>query len=83
MSSARDPPFVAKKGEACPHKDTNGFCHQLPETSYDDNVWQTTIRIPNHLGRQGTGPLAGNNEPTEDCDKGATSLHAAQIPPAS
>jgi hypothetical protein len=65
-----NPPFVAKKGEACPQKDTNGFCHQLPETNYDDNIGQTTIRIPNHPGRQGTGPMAGNNEPTEDCDKG-------------
>jgi hypothetical protein len=65
-----NPPFVAKKGEACPHKDTNGFCHQLPETNYDDNIGQTAIRIPNHPGRQGVGPLAGNNEPTEECDKG-------------
>jgi hypothetical protein len=65
-----NPPFVAKKGEACPHKDTNGFCHQLPETNYDDNVGQTSIRIPNHPGRQGVGPLAGNNEKAEDGDRG-------------
>ena len=65
-----NPPFTAKKGEPCPYKDTNGFCHQLPETNYDDNVGQTTISIPNHPGRKGAGPLAGNNEPTEECDKG-------------
>ncbi|HEV2863001.1 MAG TPA: lysyl oxidase family protein [Pyrinomonadaceae bacterium] len=61
-----NPPFVAKKGEACPYKDTNGFCHQLPETNYDDNVGQVTINIPAHPGRAGHGPLAGDNTPTRD-----------------
>jgi hypothetical protein len=65
-----NPPFTVKKGEPCPYKDTNGFCHQLPESNYDDNVGQTTISIPTHPGRKGTGPLAGNSEPTEECDKG-------------
>jgi hypothetical protein len=65
-----NPPFVAKKGEACPYKDTNGFCHQLPETNYDDNVGQVTINIPNHPGRQGVGPLAGSTEPTEEAEHG-------------
>ena len=65
-----NPPFVAKKGEPCPHRDTNGFCHQLPETNYDDNVGQTTIRIPNHTGRKGVGPLAGNTEAEVECDHG-------------
>ena len=58
-----NPPFVPAKGEACPHKDTNGFCHQLPETNYDDNVGQTTIKIPAHPGRDGYGPLKGDNTP--------------------
>lgn len=65
-----NPPFVAQAGEPCPHRDTNGFCHQLPESNYDDNIGQTMISIPDHPGRKGTGPLAGNNEPTEECDKG-------------
>lgn len=65
-----NPPFVAAAGEPCPYTDTNGFCHQLPETNYDDNIGQTTISIPNQLGRNGTGPLAGNEEPAEDCDHG-------------
>jgi hypothetical protein len=56
-----NPPFAAKKGEACPYKDTNDFCHQLPETNYDDNVGQTTIKIPSHPGRDGYGPLKGDN----------------------
>src|SRR5215211_3508084 len=59
-----NPPFVAQKGEACPFKDTNGFCHQLPESNYDDNVGQTTIKIPSHPGRDGSGPLKGDNTPT-------------------
>jgi Ni/Co efflux regulator RcnB len=59
-----NPPFVAKKGEACPYKDTNGFCHQLPETNYDDNVGQTTVKIPSHPGREGYGPLKGDTTPT-------------------
>jgi hypothetical protein len=61
-----NPPFVAKKGEPCPYKDTNGFCHQLPETNYDDNIGQTTINIPDHPGRAGVGPLAGDTTPTRD-----------------
>lgn len=65
-----NPPFVAKKGEACPYKDTNGFCHQLPETNYDDNVGQTTINIPDHPGRDGVGPLKGDKTPTEECEHG-------------
>jgi hypothetical protein len=58
-----NPPFVAKKGEPCPYTDTNGFCHQLPESNYDDNVGQTTIKIPSHVGRDGFGPLKGDNTP--------------------
>ena len=34
------------------------------------NVGTTNIRIPDHPGRKGFGPLAGNTEPTEDCDHG-------------
>jgi hypothetical protein len=52
-----NPPFVAGQGEACPHTDLNGFCHQLPESNYDDNVGQVRITIPSHPGRQGVGPL--------------------------
>jgi hypothetical protein len=65
-----NPPFVAGNGEPCPYTDTNGFCHQLPETNYDDNVGQTTIRIPEHTGRKGAGPLAGNTEAAVECDHG-------------
>lgn len=63
-----NPPFVAKRNELCPNVDSKGFCHQLPETNYDDNVGVAEITIPTHPGRQGSGPLAGNSEPTEECD---------------
>lgn len=65
-----NPPFVAKRNEACPNVDTKGFCHQLPETNYEDNVGTAAISIPEHPGRKGVGPLAGNNEPTTECDHG-------------
>src|SRR5262249_13859609 len=43
-----NPPFVAAPGEPCPHLDTHGFCHQLPESNYDDNVSEATVIITGH-----------------------------------
>jgi hypothetical protein len=65
-----NPPFVAKRGETCPHVDSKGFCHQLPETNYEDNIATTEIFIPDHPGRKGVGPLAGNTEAAQNCDHG-------------
>jgi hypothetical protein len=65
-----NPPFVAKRGEPCPHVDASGFCHQLPETDYTDNVGTATISIPDHPGRKGVGPLAGNTDAAVECDNG-------------
>ena len=56
-----NPPFVAGAGEPCPNKDPNGFCHQLPELNYDNNVSEIQITIPDHPGKQGVGPL--KNQP--------------------
>src|SRR5215218_4988514 len=67
-----NPPFAAQKGEACPNRDPQGFCHQLPETNYSDNVGTATISIADHPGRKGNGPLAGNNEQATECDHGCT-----------
>ena len=63
-----NPPFVAQPGELCPNVDSKGLCHQLPEANYEDNVGTATVSIPAHPGRKGSGPLAGNAEPT--CDHG-------------
>ena len=64
-----NPPFVAGPGEPCPHVDTNGFCHQLPESNYENNVGQVTIYIPDRPGRSGVGPEKGsphvNAEPVD------------------
>ncbi len=65
-----NPPFVAQAGEPCPNVDPQGFCHQLPETNYSDNIGTAKITISEHPGRQGTGPLAGNTDPTIECDHG-------------
>jgi len=67
-----NPPFVAQAGEACPNRDPQGFCHQLPETNYSDNVGTATISIAGHPGRKGVGPMAGNTDATVECDNGCT-----------
>ena len=64
-----NPPFVAAAGEPCPFTDTAGFCHQLPESDYTNNVGEVTINIPNRPGRTGVGSEKGsphlNVEPIE------------------
>jgi len=59
-----NPPFVAAPGERCPHTDPFGFCHQLPESDYSNNIGAAIINIPDHPGRAGIGPLAGSAVPT-------------------
>ena len=61
-----NPPFVAGPGEPCPNLDSNGFCHQLPELNYGNNVSEIQITIPPHPGKQGVGPL--KNQPQLDAE---------------
>jgi Lysyl oxidase len=65
-----NPPFTPQNGEVCPHRDSEGFCHMLPESNYGNNVGTATITIPAHPGREGHGPLAGSEvlktEPVDD-----------------
>ena len=56
-----NPPFLAASGEPCPFTDSNGFCHQLPELNYGNNVSEIQITLPDHPGKQGVGPL--KNQP--------------------
>jgi len=56
-----NPPFTAAPGEPCPFTDPAGFCHQLPELNYFNNVSEIQIDIPDHPGKQGVGPL--KNQP--------------------
>lgn len=55
-----NPPFRAIGGEPCPYLDSEGLCHQLPESDYTDNVGETTINIPDRPGKTGVGPEAGS-----------------------
>ncbi|HVE83259.1 MAG TPA: lysyl oxidase family protein [Myxococcales bacterium] len=63
-----NPPFVARRGEACPHVDSLGFCHQLPESNYANNAAQITLHIPEHPGRSGYGPLGGSDNKNTEID---------------
>jgi hypothetical protein len=65
-----NPPFTPGPGEACPHVDPAGFCHQLPESNYANNIREVTIDIPAHPGRTGVGPLAGTPAQDEPADCG-------------
>lgn len=55
-----NPPFRAKGNEPCPFTDPEGFCHQLPESDYRNNVGQILLDIPGRVGRTGVGPEAGS-----------------------
>lgn len=61
-----NPPFTATGGEPCPNLDSKGFCHQLPELNYGNNVSEIQITIPDHPGKQGVGPL--KNQPQLDAE---------------
>jgi hypothetical protein len=55
-----NPPFAAKRNEPCPNLDSQGLCHQLPESDYTNNVGEVVINIPDRPGRTGVGPEAGS-----------------------
>jgi len=57
-----NPAYAPDAAGNCPpiaHKDSNGMCHQLPESNYFNNVASTLITIPDHPGKgDQNGPLA-------------------------
>lgn len=61
-----NPPFIAVSGEPCPAKDSLGFCHQLPELDYGNNISEIQIDIPDHPGKQGVGPLKNQPQMTAE-----------------
>ena len=63
-----NPPFTAAAGEPCPHRDLSGFCHQLPESNFTNNVAEVLITIPDRTGKTGFGPGSGNVTDTELID---------------
>jgi len=62
-----NPPFAQTPGGVCPVKDANGFCHMFAELSYDNNVGEVRITIPDRMGRLGYGP--GKGEFKESLDE--------------
>ncbi len=54
-----NPGFVPTKQEPCRYADPIhiGVCHQLPESSFENNVAEVVVTVPEHPGRQGVGPL--------------------------
>ena len=63
-----NPPFPPTPGDACPHLDPRGMCHQLLEGNYDNNTAEVRITIPNRPGKTGFGPGADNQAGTELLD---------------
>jgi hypothetical protein len=63
-----NPPYVPQG--PCANLDSNGMCHTLPESNYDNNIAEVRITIPPHPGRQGVGPLkdqpASASEPIDN-----------------
>jgi hypothetical protein len=42
-----NPPFTPAPGDPpCPNWDSKGFCHQLPESNYDNNITEHTVAVP-------------------------------------
>ena len=63
-----NPPYAPDKKGNCPlAKDpATGLCHQFAEKSYSNNVGRALISIPDHLGRDGYGPLKNTADPTPE-----------------
>ena len=64
-----NPPYAPdpKTGKCPIVKDPKtGQCHQFAEKSYANNVGRALINIPDHLGRDGYGPLKNSADPTAE-----------------
>lgn len=61
-----NPPYAPDSKGNCPLvKDpATGLCHQFAESNYANNVGRALISIPDHLGRDGYGPLKNADDPT-------------------
>jgi hypothetical protein len=65
-----NPPFAPDANGNCVRaKDSAGFCHQIAESNYDNNIGRATVIITDHPGRAGYGPLKNSpNNLTADDD---------------
>ncbi len=64
-----NPPFRPAPQEPCPHVDTQGYCHQLPESDYTNNIGEVTVTIPDKPGKGGFGPMANTPVPNSESDE--------------
>ncbi len=56
-----NPGYAPRKGTSCPLvTDSNGLCHNFPESNYGNNTMRTVVSIPSHPGKDGYGPLKGS-----------------------
>jgi len=60
-----NPPYAATRQNPCRFVDSQGNCHALQESNYFNNVGEAVIDIPDHVGRDGSGPLAGTSAAPE------------------
>jgi hypothetical protein len=63
-----NPAFAPGKRGRCPRaKDPlTGMCHQFEESSYANNSVEVAVSIPDHVGRDGHGPLKDAKENSND-----------------
>jgi hypothetical protein len=61
-----NPPYAPDAQGNCPlAKDpATGLCHNFAEKNYANNIGRALISIPDHLGRDGVGPLKNSDDPT-------------------
>jgi hypothetical protein len=57
-----NPAFKGDKNNPCRVLDpATGLCHNFFEADYTNNIGEVLVTIPDHPGRSGYGPLAGNS----------------------
>jgi hypothetical protein len=63
-----NPAYAPSRKGQCPRaKDpATGLCHQFVESNYANNTVEVAVTIPDHVGREGHGPLKGTKENTND-----------------
>ncbi len=59
-----NPAFTSSgPSDPCRFQDSAGFCHQLPESDYTNNVGEALVVIPDHPGKSGVGPGTNDQAP--------------------
>ena len=62
-----NPPFAPDaRGNCARARDSAGFCHQIAESNYGNNIGRATVIITDHPGKAGYGPLKNSPKVTAD-----------------